>query len=226
MKTEAPGLKEKTDLRGQSKSGGFFEQEFGRTNTETADEIKPEILPSPSVSDMDCNSDGVPDLDEPFGGGGPSLLDSKEVLPLRHGEQFELLGGGPSLLAPKEGLSVRHGDYPTCSFPGCPQEEVSAKTSTALSVKPGDKCVKVEGNHKTVTCKLENMENAAVDLPPMVDSECVKAERNRYMNDHKIVTCKLGNIEDVVVDSPMKVDGSSSEGTSTSTTYESRLKGS
>nr|XP_054758202.1 uncharacterized protein LOC129264360 [Lytechinus pictus] len=250
MKTEAPGLKEKTHLRGQSKSGGFFEQELGRTDTEAADEIKPEILPSPSVSDMDCNSDGVPDLDEPFGGGGPSLLDSKEVLPLRHGEQFELLGGGPSLLASnedlsprrgerfellgggpsllasKEGLSVRHGDYPTCSLPGCPQEEVSAKTSTALSVKPGDKCVKVEGNHKTVTCKLENMENAAVDLPPMVDSECVKAERNRYMNDHKIVTCKLGNIEDVVVDSPMKVDGSSSEGTSTSTTYESRLKGS
>ncbi|XP_041468104.1 uncharacterized protein LOC121418352 isoform X2 [Lytechinus variegatus] len=168
MKTEAPGLKDKTDLQGQSKSGGFFEQEFGRTDTETADEIKPEILPSPSVSDMDCNSDGVPDPDEQFGG-GPSLLDSKEV----------------------------------------------------------------EGNHKTVTCRLENMENAAVDLPPMVGvsssegtSECVKAEGNRYLNDHKIVTCKLENIEDVVVDSPMKVDGSSSEGTYSSTTYESRLKGS
>ena len=152
----APGTKESSDVGGGLKGGGFFEKESGNMETETEDEIKPEVLPFPSVSDMDCDSDGMPD---------PEELNER------------LDGNRRSPAECKDGLSMRHGDHSRRSLPLSPQEERSWKTTVTSSVKPDEVPIKVEGNEhpqfsdvsKPFTCKLEKIEDAAVDLPQKAD---------------------------------------------------------
>ncbi|XP_030854632.1 uncharacterized protein LOC100891944 isoform X2 [Strongylocentrotus purpuratus] len=148
----AAGTKESIDVGCGLKGGGFFEKASGNMDTETQDEIKPEVLPFPSVSDMDCGSDGMPDQEE-----------QNERLDGHHRSPAEC----------KDGLSLRPGEHSRRGLPLSPQEERSRKTTVTSSVKPDEDPIKVEGNEhpqfsdvsKPFTCKLEKIEDASVDLP-------------------------------------------------------------